>query len=58
MLRVAAAESPSVKWGSIDIGAYEAVQGSPAAALGYDTSQGDLFGTSKHVSPTRSMHLN
>ena len=50
MLRVAAAESPSVKWGGQDISAYEAAPSSPAKALDLSTSQGDMFGTSRQAS--------
>lgn len=50
LLRVAAAESPNVKWGGQDIGAYEPTKGSPAEALDFESSHGDLFGISQHVS--------
>ena len=50
MLRVAAAENPNVKWGGQDISAYDSASGSPAKALSWNGSSGDVFGTSKHVS--------
>ena len=56
MLRVAAAESPSVKWGGLDIGAYEAAPLDPGQALGYDTSQGDVFGTCRQVTTHMSLY--
>lgn len=49
LLRVAAAESPGIKWGSLDVSTYDAAAESPAEALSFDTSRGDVFGTSRQA---------
>lgn len=50
MLRVAAAESPGVKWGGQDISAYHVASSNPGHALAFTDSKGDMFGTSKQAS--------
>ncbi len=58
MLRVAAAESPGVKWGGLDISAYEAGAENPGQALEHDTTEGDVFGMSRQVSTHQSLLCN
>lgn len=58
MLRVAAAETPSARWGGQDISAYDIPTTSPADALQFDSSQGDAFGITRQVDiPAKSKIL-
>ena len=54
MLRVAAAENPSIKWGGSDVSAYT-VSAQRKSAAGPKTGENDVFGRSLQVTNQTSL---